>query len=89
MSLTKLSQDGKNLIIPAQGEFGDILAGDGKIVNLFLQCTGDKYMVLCVAAAVAAAAVAAAAVAAAAAAAAEPPSCEGRTNGRGRLRRSS
>ncbi len=42
MSLTKLSLDGNNLTIPAQGEFGpwdsDIPAGDGKIVNLFLQC---------------------------------------------------
>jgi hypothetical protein len=57
--------------------------GTGKFLTFFLQCTGDKYMVLCVAAAVAAAAVAAAA------AAAEPPSCEGRTKGRGRLRRSS
>ncbi len=46
--------------------------------------TCDRYMVLCVAAAVAAAA-----AAAVAAAADVPPSCEGRTKGRGRLRRSS
>jgi hypothetical protein len=36
MSLIKLSLDGNNLIIPVQGEFdSDILAGDGKIINLF------------------------------------------------------
>ncbi len=36
MSFSKLSQDGKNLIIPVQGEFvSDISAGDGKIVNFF------------------------------------------------------
>jgi hypothetical protein len=40
MPLTKLSLAGNNLIIPVQGEFGhsDILAGDGKIANPFLQC---------------------------------------------------
>jgi hypothetical protein len=41
MSLKKLSLAGNNLIIPDQGEFGkDIPAGDGKISNLFLQCSG-------------------------------------------------
>jgi hypothetical protein len=37
MSLTKLSQEGNNLIIPFQKDFGngDILAGEGKIANLF------------------------------------------------------
>jgi hypothetical protein len=43
MSLTKLSQGGNNLIIPAQEETeslgSDILAGDGNVANLFLQCT--------------------------------------------------
>ncbi len=39
MSLTKLFLAGKNFIIPGQGEFGDIPAGDGKITNLFLQCS--------------------------------------------------
>jgi hypothetical protein len=41
MSLIKLSLDGNNLIIPAQREslVIDIPAEDGKIVNLFLQCT--------------------------------------------------
>ncbi len=41
MSLIELSLDGNNLIIPAQGEFvhlNPIPSGDGKIVNLFLQC---------------------------------------------------
>jgi hypothetical protein len=36
MSLTKLSLDGSNLIIPGRGSFvSDIPAGDGKIINLF------------------------------------------------------
>jgi hypothetical protein len=36
MSQTKVSLTGINLNIPGQGEFGsNILAGDGKIVNLF------------------------------------------------------
>jgi hypothetical protein len=37
----QLSLVGNNLIIPGQGEFAvsDIPAGDGKIANLFLQCT--------------------------------------------------
>jgi hypothetical protein len=36
MSLTKLSLDGNNLIIPGQREslVSDIPAGDGKIINL-------------------------------------------------------
>jgi hypothetical protein len=41
MTLTKLSLDGNNLNIPGQGEeslASDISAGDGKIVNFFLQC---------------------------------------------------
>jgi hypothetical protein len=37
LSLTKLSLAGNYLIIPGQGVFGDVLAGDGKIVNFFLQ----------------------------------------------------
>ncbi len=41
MSLTKLSLAGTILIITGHGEFGysDIPAGDGKIANLFLQCS--------------------------------------------------
>ncbi len=35
MSLTNLPLAGNNLIIPGQGEFGDIPAEDGKINNLF------------------------------------------------------
>jgi hypothetical protein len=35
MSLTKLFLAGNNLIIPGQGKFGDIPAGDGKIFNIF------------------------------------------------------
>ncbi len=43
MSITKLSLAGDNLILAGQGEFGsDILAGDGKIDNLFLQCCKDS-----------------------------------------------
>ncbi len=41
MSLIKLSLDGNNLIIPAPGRVWsvhDIPAGEGKIVNHFLQC---------------------------------------------------
>ncbi len=38
VSLTKLSVAGNDLVIPGQGEFGDIPAGDGKMTNLFLQC---------------------------------------------------
>jgi hypothetical protein len=40
MSLSKLSLGWKNLKIPGQGEslVSDILAGDGKMANLFLQC---------------------------------------------------
>jgi hypothetical protein len=40
---------GINLIIPGQGEFGKrLLAGDGTITNLFLQCTavGSAYITL-------------------------------------------
>ncbi len=37
---TKLYVAGNNLIIPSQDSLvSDIPAGDGKIVNLFLQCT--------------------------------------------------
>jgi hypothetical protein len=41
MSLTKLSLAGNNLIIPGRRAslVSDIPAGDGKIANLFLQCT--------------------------------------------------
>jgi hypothetical protein len=41
MSLIKFSLGGDNLIIPVQGEslVSDIPDGDGKIDNLFLQCT--------------------------------------------------
>ncbi len=40
MSLTKLSLAGNNIIIPARESLvSDIPAGDGKIVNPFLQCT--------------------------------------------------
>ncbi len=40
MSLTKLSLAGNNLIISGQGQFvHDISVGDGKIANLFLQCS--------------------------------------------------
>jgi hypothetical protein len=35
MSLTKLSLAGNNLIIPTQGVFGYIPAGDGKYDNFF------------------------------------------------------
>jgi hypothetical protein len=35
MSLTKLSLAGKNLLIPGQGEFCDIPAGDSKNDKLF------------------------------------------------------
>ncbi len=40
MLRTKLSLDGNTLFIPVQGELvSDIPAGDGKIFNLFLQCS--------------------------------------------------
>ncbi len=40
ISLTKISLEENNLIIPAQGEsdYSDIPAGDGEIDNLLLQC---------------------------------------------------
>jgi hypothetical protein len=39
LALTKLSLARNNLIIPSQREFdGDIPAGDGKVIDLFLQC---------------------------------------------------
>jgi len=43
---TKLSLGGYNLIFPAHGEslVSDIPAGDGKIVNLFLQCSNTMSM---------------------------------------------
>jgi hypothetical protein len=41
MSLTKLSLAGNNLVIPVQSLVSDIPAGDGKIYNLFLQCTAS------------------------------------------------
>jgi hypothetical protein len=47
MSLTKLSLGGNNYVIyelfPARESLvRDILAGDGKIVNLFLQCSHNN-----------------------------------------------
>jgi hypothetical protein len=50
MSLIKLSLDGNNLNIPAQGDFlvSDIPAGDGKIVILFLQCMPQLFLNLMV-----------------------------------------
>ncbi len=35
---TKLSMGGNTLIIPTQGEFGVIPAGDGNVANLLLLC---------------------------------------------------
>ncbi len=43
MSLTKLSLDGINLIIPGQGGFGnDIPAGDGKPLTFFYSVWLDR-----------------------------------------------
>ncbi len=42
MSLTKLSMDRNNLIIPRKSLVSDIPAGDRKTADLFLQCTCTK-----------------------------------------------
>ncbi len=42
MSLTRLSVDGKNLIIPVQREFGDISSEAGNVANLFLHSVAEK-----------------------------------------------
>jgi hypothetical protein len=42
MSLTKLSLAGKSLIIPGQGEFGDIPAGDMKTASLFYSASSSR-----------------------------------------------
>jgi hypothetical protein len=46
MSLIKLFLAGNNLLIPGQGVFGDVLAGDRKIVHFFLQCVLYTHTVL-------------------------------------------
>jgi hypothetical protein len=43
MSLAKLSLAGNNFILPGlESLVSDIPAGDGKIANIFLQCTAEQ-----------------------------------------------
>ncbi len=49
MSLTRLSLDGNNLIIPAQGESGQWHPGWGlEIVNFYLQCNFSENLPFCI-----------------------------------------